>query len=103
MGAVRPIDAVEALVAGALDPSLNGSVADVELLGDGALGVAAPDRCDDVAAAVGGGVFLLIVGRSGKGGSRIGGSHPLSPGRLPSSVIYPVNVHGIRPSQVRSR
>jgi len=50
MGAIAPVDPVEALVASALDPSLDHSSADVELLSDGTLGVAAPDRCDDIAA-----------------------------------------------------
>ncbi|MEM8602090.1 MAG: hypothetical protein AAGF99_19410 [Bacteroidota bacterium] len=60
MGAVAPLDAVEALALGALDPSLDGASADVELLGDGTLRVAPPDRSDDIAAAGVEGLFLLI-------------------------------------------
>ncbi len=65
VGAVGPVDAVEALVTGALDPSPDRSVAHAELPGDSPLGVAAPDGCDDVAASDVDGLFLLISVLSG--------------------------------------
>jgi hypothetical protein len=59
--AVGEVDAVEAMVACTLNPSLDRPSADVKLLGDGTLRVAAPDRGDDVAASSEVGLFLLMV------------------------------------------
>jgi len=58
--AVGPIDAVEALVAGTVEPPLDGAPADVEALGDGALRLSGSDSGDDIAAAGEVRLFLLI-------------------------------------------
>ena len=60
VGAVGEVDAVEALVACTVEPSLDEAQTDVETPGDGTLGLSAPDGGDDVTALGEVWLFLLI-------------------------------------------
>jgi hypothetical protein len=64
--AIVPVDAVEPLPLGVVDPVMDGRLADVELVGDLVLRATASDRGDDRAATKSLPVILRLMATSGE-------------------------------------
>jgi hypothetical protein len=64
--AIVPVDAVEPLPLGVVDPVVDGRLADVELVGDLVLRATASDRGDDRAATESLPVILRLMATSGE-------------------------------------